>query len=43
MFLALANIILLREEIRWWDYPGLQRLLNAAPQWWIEHVMKGYK
>jgi ketosteroid isomerase-like protein len=29
--------------VRWWDYPDLQRLLGAAPQWWIEHIMKGYK
>jgi ketosteroid isomerase-like protein len=29
--------------VRWWDYPDLQKLLGAAPQWWIEHIMKGYK
>jgi len=29
--------------VRWWDYPDLQKLLNAAPQWWVEHIMKGYK
>jgi limonene-1,2-epoxide hydrolase len=28
--------------IRWWDYPDLQKLLAAAPQWWVEHVMKGW-
>lgn len=27
---------------RWWDYPDLQKLLGAAPEWWIEHIMKGY-
>jgi limonene-1,2-epoxide hydrolase len=29
--------------VRWWDYPDLQKLLAAAPQWWMEHIMKGYK
>ena len=29
--------------VRWWDYPDLQKLLGAAPQWWIEHVMKGWQ
>jgi len=29
--------------VRWWDYPDLQRLLAAAPQWWIDHIMQGYK
>lgn len=29
--------------VRWWDYPDLQKLLNAAPKWWVEHIMKGYK
>lgn len=28
---------------RWWDYPDLQKLLNAAPKWWVEQIMKGYK
>lgn len=28
--------------VRWWDYPDLQRLLAAAPQWWIDHIMAGY-
>lgn len=29
--------------VRWWDYPDLQRLLAAAPAWWIEHIMAGYE
>ena len=29
--------------VRWWDYPDLQKLLNAAPKWWVEQIMKGYK
>ena len=28
---------------RWWDYFDLATLMNAAPSWWVEHVMKGYK
>jgi limonene-1,2-epoxide hydrolase len=28
--------------IRWWDYWDLQTLMNAAPEWWIEHIMQGY-
>jgi limonene-1,2-epoxide hydrolase len=29
--------------IRWWDYWDMQTLMGAAPQWWIEHVMQGYR
>jgi ketosteroid isomerase-like protein len=29
--------------VRWWDYPDLQKLLAAAPAWWIEHIMQGYE
>jgi limonene-1,2-epoxide hydrolase len=28
---------------RWWDYVDLSQLLNAAPQWWIDHILEGYK
>jgi limonene-1,2-epoxide hydrolase len=28
--------------VRWWDYWDLSTLMNAAPQWWIEHVASGY-
>lgn len=28
---------------RWWDYWDMQTLMGAAPGWWVEHVMKGYK
>jgi limonene-1,2-epoxide hydrolase len=28
--------------IRWHDYWDLTTLMNAAPQWWVEHIMKGY-
>lgn len=27
---------------RWWDYWDLQTLLNAAPTWWVDHIMVGY-
>ena len=27
---------------RWHDYWDLQTLMNAAPQWWVEHIMQGY-
>lgn len=28
---------------RWWDYWDLQTLMNAAPAWWVEHIMAGYQ
>ena len=28
---------------RWWDYWDLQTLMNAAPAWWIEHIMVGWR
>jgi limonene-1,2-epoxide hydrolase len=28
--------------MRWWDYWDLQTLMNAAPSWWVEHIMAGY-
>lgn len=28
--------------VRWWDYWDLQTLMNAAPDWWIEHISQGY-
>ena len=28
--------------VRWWDYWVLQTLMNAAPAWWVEHIMQGY-
>jgi limonene-1,2-epoxide hydrolase len=29
--------------VRWADYWDLQTLMAAAPQWWIAHVMRGYR
>ena len=28
---------------RWWDYFDLPVLMNAAPEWWVTHIMEGYK
>jgi ketosteroid isomerase-like protein len=28
---------------RWWDYFNLPTLLDAAPQWWLEHIATGYR
>ena len=28
---------------RWWDYVDIGQLMAAAPQWWIEHIIQGYK
>ena len=28
--------------VRWWDYWDLSTLMNAAPDWWIEDIAKGY-
>jgi limonene-1,2-epoxide hydrolase len=30
------------EIVRWWDYWDLQTLMNAAPDWWVEHIAQGY-
>jgi ketosteroid isomerase-like protein len=27
---------------RWWDYVDLSQLMNAAPAWWLEHIMQGF-
>lgn len=26
--------------VRWWDYWNLGGLMDAAPDWWLEHIMK---
>ena len=28
--------------VRWHDYWDMQTLMNAAPTWWVEHIMVGY-
>ena len=28
---------------RWWDYFNLPTLLDAAPQWWLDHIAQGYR
>jgi limonene-1,2-epoxide hydrolase len=27
---------------RWFDYWDMQTLMNAAPAWWVEHILQGY-
>jgi ketosteroid isomerase-like protein len=29
--------------VRWHDYWDMATLMNAAPQWWVEHIMQGYQ
>jgi hypothetical protein len=26
--------------VRWWDYWDLATLMGAAPQWWIDQIMR---
>jgi len=40
--LGLEPIASYEHELRWWDYWDLQTLMQAAPAWWIEHIMAGY-
>jgi len=28
---------------RWWDYSNLSNLLDNAPDWWLEHIAKGFR
>lgn len=28
--------------VRWHDYWDMQTLMDAAPAWWVEHIMVGY-
>lgn len=28
--------------VRWHDYWDTATLMNAAPQWWIDHIVQGY-
>jgi limonene-1,2-epoxide hydrolase len=44
--LPFVSVFDLRDDgviLRWWDYWDLSTLMNAAPQWWIEHIMQGYQ
>ena len=43
--LPFVSVFELRDELiaRWWDYWDLGTLMNAAPQWWIDHIMQGYQ
>jgi ketosteroid isomerase-like protein len=43
--LPFVSVFELRDEkiVRWWDYWDLGTLMNAAPQWWLDHIMQGYQ
>lgn len=45
MRLPVASFHVLRDGkiLRWTDYWDMQTLVNAAPTWWFEQMMKGYK
>jgi limonene-1,2-epoxide hydrolase len=43
--LPFVSVHELREGVimRWWDYWDLTTLMQAAPDWWIQHVAQGYQ
>jgi ketosteroid isomerase-like protein len=43
--LPFVSVFELRDGLiaRWWDYWDLATLMNAAPQWWLDHIMVGYQ
>jgi ketosteroid isomerase-like protein len=43
--LPFVSVFELRDGLiaRWWDYWDMGTLINAAPQWWIDHIMQGYQ
>lgn len=43
--LPFTSVMELRDGriVRWWDYWDMQTLMGAAPQWWIEHILEGYR
>jgi limonene-1,2-epoxide hydrolase len=43
--LPIASVVEISESkiSRWIDYWDMQTLLSAAPGWWVEHVMQGWK
>ena len=45
LVLPFVSVFELRDGLiaRWWDYWDLGTLMNAAPQWWIDHIMQGYQ
>ncbi len=45
MALPVASVHELRDGMitRWWDYWEMNVLTAAAPQWWFEHVMQGWR
>jgi ketosteroid isomerase-like protein len=45
MALDVASVHEIRDGkiIRWWDYWDMNVLTAAAPQWWFEHVLRGWR
>jgi ketosteroid isomerase-like protein len=45
LVLPFVSVFELRDGLisRWWDYWDLGTLMNAAPQWWIDHISQGYQ
>ena len=45
MALDVASVHEIRDGkiIRWWDYWDMNVLTTAAPQWWFDHVLQGWK
>lgn len=44
VLLPFVSVQELRDDkiMRWHDYWDMQTLMNAAPAWWVEHIMVGY-
>lgn len=43
--LPFVSVFEIRDGViaRWWDYWDMATLMNAAPQWWVDHIMAGYQ
>ena len=43
--LPFVSVMELRDAkiTRWWDYFNLATLLDGAPQWWLDHIVSGYR
>ena len=45
VLLPFVSVMELRDGriLRWWDYWNMGTLMAAAPEWWVTHIMAGYK
>jgi len=45
MALDVASVHEIRDGkiVRWWDYWDMNVLTSAAPQWWFDHVLQGWR